>query len=118
MKPSFVTRMVAAPTAVVALSLCAIAADASTCYIVYDRNDQAVYRDLYAPVDLSKPIGQQVAARWRGGALVIVGDATRCIPFEASTVAAAVSTDGATQASPSEPAQKSTGAKRAKAAAK
>jgi hypothetical protein len=118
MKQSFVTRVLAISTAAVALSLAASAANAATCYIVYDRNDQAIYRNFESPVDLSKPIGTQVAARWRGAAMVMVGDAVRCIPFEIDTVARAVSTDGATQASPTEPVKKSGRAKQSKAAAK
>lgn len=116
MKQSFVTRALMQASAVVALSLCAGVGNAATCFIVYDRNDQTIYRNFESPVDLSKPIGAQVAARWRGGAMVMVGEPERCIPFEIETVARATSADGATQASPSEPVKKSAPSKEKRSA--
>jgi hypothetical protein len=58
------------------------AASASNCYIIYDRNDQTIYRGLSSPIDLSQQIGAQVSSTWAGAALVIVGEAQKCIPFD------------------------------------
>jgi hypothetical protein len=83
---------------------------ANTCYVVYDRNEQTVYRDIRPPVDLSKPIGAQVNARWRGAALVIVGDAEKCIPLESAdsraivTAARPAAAEEAPKAAPSDAA--------------
>jgi hypothetical protein len=65
-----------------ALSSLAAPVWAASCYVLYDRNDQVIYRDLSTPIDLSKPIGPQVNAKWSGGALVIVGDAGKCVPLD------------------------------------
>ncbi len=107
-------------TAVAAVTLSALAASsyADICYLVYDRNDQVVYRDMRSPIDLSGPIGPQVNARWRGGALVIVGNADRCIPLDSvdlRTVANLVKPDAA---APQAAAPKADPAKAPKAAAK
>jgi hypothetical protein len=56
---------------------------ANNCYIIYDRNDQTIYRGLASPIDLSQQIGTQVSSKWAGAALVIVGEAQKCIPFDA-----------------------------------
>lgn len=107
-------------TAVAALTFSALAASsyADICYLVYDRNDQVVYRDMRSPIDLSGPIGPQVNARWRGGALVIVGNADKCIPLDSvdlRTVANLAKPDAAAApASTSKPAAE----KATKAAAK
>jgi hypothetical protein len=55
---------------------------ASNCYIIYDRNDQTIYRGLSSPIDLSQTISEQINSRWAGSALVIVGEAAKCIPFD------------------------------------
>jgi hypothetical protein len=75
-------------------------ANANICYIIYDRNDQTVFRDIRPPIDLSLPIGMQVERKWRGGALVIVDGAEKCVPVETDTPRISVAAaDGATQAS-------------------
>jgi hypothetical protein len=75
-------------------------ANANICYIIYDRNDQTVFRDIRPPIDLSQPIGMQVDRKWRGGALVIVDGADKCVPVETDTPRINVAVaDGATQAS-------------------
>ena len=107
-------------TAVACATLSGLAASsfADICYLVYDRNDQVVYRDMRSPIDLSGPIGPQVNARWRGGALVIVGNADKCIPLDSvdlRTVANLAKPDAA--AAPAN-APKADAAKAPKAAAK
>lgn len=90
-----------------AMALATATASADTCYLVYDRNDQVVYRDLRPPIDLSGPIGPQVNARWRGAALVIVGNAEKCIPLEATdtrTVANLARPEGGTAPDTAKPA--------------
>jgi hypothetical protein len=57
-------------------------AHAASCYVLYDRNDQVLYRDLSTPIDLSQAIGPQVNAKWPGGALVIVEDVAKCISLD------------------------------------
>jgi hypothetical protein len=85
---------------IAALAGSAAMANADICYIIYDRNDQTVFRDIRPPIDLSLPIGMQVDRKWRGGALVIVDGADKCVPVEtdAPRISVAVA-DGATQAS-------------------
>jgi hypothetical protein len=66
---------------------------ATNCYVIYDRNDQTIYRGLESPIDLSQQIGTQVSSKWAGAALVIVGEAQKCIPL--NTLASYVgATDG------------------------
>ncbi len=91
---------------IVATITLAASAQANICYVVYDRNDQVVYRDIRSPIDLSQQIGPQVNAKWRGGALVIVGEALKCIPLEgvdsvanAASATAATTEAGATSSS-------------------
>jgi hypothetical protein len=106
------------PAAFAALFVCTASSYADICYVVYDRNDQTVYRDIRPPVDLSKSIGLQVANKWRGGALVIVGNAEKCIPFDIDTAPRTVvaRADGATQSAPA--AAASATAAKGKASAK
>ncbi|MGL5005404.1 MAG: hypothetical protein ACRDAM_20970, partial [Casimicrobium sp.] len=75
-------RFAATSLFVTVLAAASSLASASDCYIVYDRNDQMIYRDIRSPIDLSGSIGRTVNAKWRGSALVIVGDAPKCVPFE------------------------------------
>ena len=60
------------------LSLLSPAAGAFTCYMLYDRNDNLVYRDTISPVDMSdQGAGARESMRDRGDYLV-VADADRC----------------------------------------
>jgi hypothetical protein len=96
MKRSRFTLMLATATA----CFVSTAVHANICYIIYDRNDQTVFRDIRPPIDLSQPIGMQVDRKWRGGALVIVDGAEKCVPMETDTPRINVAVaDGATQAS-------------------
>jgi hypothetical protein len=61
-----------------ALSLLSPAAGAFTCYMLYDRNDNLVYRDTISPVDMSdQGASARESMRDRGDYLV-VADADRC----------------------------------------
>lgn len=61
-----------------ALALTSPGADAFTCYLLYDRNDNLVYRDTLSPVDMSdQGAAAREAMRQRGDYLV-VADADRC----------------------------------------
>jgi hypothetical protein len=61
-----------------ALALQAPAANAFTCYMLYDRNDNLVYRDTISPVDMSdQGAAARESMRDRGDYLV-VADADRC----------------------------------------
>jgi len=54
------------------------AAGAFTCYMLYDRNDNLVYRDTISPVDMSEQgAAARESMRDRGDYLV-VADADRC----------------------------------------
>jgi hypothetical protein len=76
-----------------ALALIAGSADAFTCYIIFDRADTVVYRDLNPPVDMSAPGARGAAAReqlrLRGQFLMFI-ETDRCAPL-----AAAYSSSGA-----------------------
>lgn len=61
-----------------ALALMSSSASAFTCYMLYDRNDNLVYRDTLSPVDMSEQgTAAREAMRQRGDYLV-VADADRC----------------------------------------
>jgi len=63
-----------------AVSLLSPAAGAFTCYMLYDRNDNLVYRDTISPVDMSdQGASARESMRDRGDYLV-VADADRCPP--------------------------------------
>jgi len=67
--------------ATAALALLAVAfassSQALTCYTVFDRSDNVVYRDSLPPVDLSDPTSGRAALQQRGEYLMIT-DADRC----------------------------------------
>jgi hypothetical protein len=70
--------IVVAASAAAALTLLAPAAGAFTCYMLYDRNDNLVYRDTISPVDMSEQgAAARESMRDRGDYLVIA-DADRC----------------------------------------
>ena len=63
-----------------AVSLVSPAAGAFTCYMLYDRNDNLVYRDTISPVEMSdQGASARESMRDRGDYLV-VADADRCPP--------------------------------------
>lgn len=62
----------------VSVALLSPAAAAFTCYMLYDRNDNLVYRDTISPVDMSdQGAAARESMRARGDYLV-VADADRC----------------------------------------
>jgi len=60
---------------------------AVTCYVVFDRNDNVVYRDITPPVDMSAGSPARDAMRRRGEYLMFF-DSERCPPVEFLTGAA------------------------------
>jgi hypothetical protein len=57
-------------------------AHAITCYVVFDRNDNVIYRDVYPPVDMSeRGIAEREALRRRGEFLMF-GEVERCPQVE------------------------------------
>ncbi|WP_427911706.1 hypothetical protein ACPWT1_13590 [Ramlibacter sp. MMS24-I3-19] len=53
--------------AVLAAMLVLGTGQAMACYLVYDRNNQVVYSGDAAPVDMSKPLHEALAAKYPGG---------------------------------------------------
>jgi hypothetical protein len=60
------------------LFLPAASAQAITCYLVYDRNDNAIFQDTYPPIDLSDRGTAEREAMYRRGEHLIVMEADRC----------------------------------------
>ncbi len=60
------------------LFLPAGSAQAITCYLVYDRNDNAIFQDTYPPIDLSDRGTPEREAMYRRGEHLIVMEADRC----------------------------------------
>jgi hypothetical protein len=80
--------MTVRPQSLLALALAAAAlaapgaASALTCYVVLDRSDNVVYRDVYPPIDLSdrgKPEREQMRRR---GEQLIAMESDRCPALE------------------------------------
>lgn len=66
-------------TAVAAMTLIAAhSADAITCYTLFDRNDNVVYRDSISPVDLSDQGTSGRAALQQRGEFLMISEADRC----------------------------------------
>ena len=61
-----------------ALALPSAPAQAITCYLVYDRNDNAVFQDTYPPIDLSDRGTVERAAMYKRGEHLIVMESDRC----------------------------------------
>ncbi|HEY7945557.1 MAG TPA: hypothetical protein VIH15_13715 [Casimicrobiaceae bacterium] len=76
-----------------AVGAAAVPAEALVCNIVFDRNDQMVYRDTAPPVDLSDSGARARAAMRQRGEYLMVIDTDRCVrvvPATASSGAASV----------------------------
>ena len=71
------------PTVVVGLAGILAAASAQAyCFHVY-RGPLEIYRSTRSPVDMSRPLGETVTARFGSGAyMVFVPDSTDCPAFE------------------------------------
>jgi hypothetical protein len=60
------------------LTLVSTAAGAYTCYLLYDRSDNLVYRDTLSPVDMSEQGASQREAMRQRGDYLVIADADRC----------------------------------------
>ena len=75
-----VRRSVILLTIAAALALSAGTADAVTCYMLYDRFDNVVYRNTVSPIDLSDQGAAARAALRQRGEYLMVMDSDRCPP--------------------------------------
>ncbi len=62
-------------------------ANAMACYTVYDGNSRVVYRGLEAPVDMSLPLHEAVAAKFPAGASLVFDETRTCTPVSIAQVA-------------------------------
>ncbi|MGH8800373.1 MAG: hypothetical protein ACREX7_09015 [Casimicrobiaceae bacterium] len=60
------------------VALISPATGAYTCYMLYDRNDNLVYRDTLSPVDMSEQGAAQREAMRQRGEYLVIADADRC----------------------------------------
>ncbi len=70
-----------------------VPAEAMVCNIVFDRNDQVIYRDVTPPLDLSDGGSRARAAMRQRGEYLMVIDSDRCaqvVPTTAGSSAASV----------------------------
>lgn len=77
----------------VVIGASSVPAEAMICNIVYDRNDQVIYRDTTPPLDLSDGGARARAAMRQRGEYLMVIDADRCaqvVPTTATSSAASV----------------------------
>ncbi len=61
-----------------ALALYGTAANALICYVLFDRNDNVVYRDTIPPVDLSDQGADARAAMRQRGEYMMISEVDRC----------------------------------------
>jgi len=64
--------------AAIALGVMSGGAHALTCYVLFDRSDNVVYRDTIAPVDLSDQGTAARAAMRQRGEYMMISEADRC----------------------------------------
>jgi hypothetical protein len=62
------------------LALSAGVADAATCYMLFDRYDNVVYRNTVSPIDLSEQGAAARAAIRQRGEYLMVMESDRCSP--------------------------------------
>src|SRR2546421_8162883 len=62
------------------LVLSAGVAEAATCYLLFDRYDNVVYRNTVSPIDLSDQGAAARAALRQRGEYLLVMDSDRCAP--------------------------------------
>ena len=62
------------------LAVSAGAAEATTCYVLFDRYDNVVYRNTVSPIDLSEQGATARAALRQRGEYLLVMDSDRCAP--------------------------------------
>lgn len=58
------------------------AAQAFTCYVIFDRNDNVIYRDVYPPVDMSERGIPEREAMRRRGEFMMFTEVDRCPQVE------------------------------------
>ena len=75
---------------VVALS-CSATAYAATCYIVLDRSDTVIYRDIVPPLDLSDRGNAARAAMRQRGEFLLMMESDQCSSFVATSGVAGAS---------------------------
>jgi hypothetical protein len=75
-----VRRPLALPIIAAALALAAGSANAVTCYLLFDRFDNVVYRNTVSPIDLSEQGAAARAALRQRGEYLMVMDSDRCPP--------------------------------------
>jgi hypothetical protein len=75
-----VRRRLVLPTIAGILALSAGAADAATCYVLFDRYDNVVYRNTVSPIDLSERGAVARAALRDHGDYLMVMESDRCAP--------------------------------------
>jgi hypothetical protein len=93
---------------VAAACACAAPAHAVTCYVIFDRHDNVIYRDVYPPVDMSnRGSPAREAMRQRGEYMMFV-DVERCTPVEFLTGDAGSTTLDFARTSPSAPSSGTT----------
>jgi hypothetical protein len=68
--------------ALAAFALPLVPAHAITCYLVYDRNDNAIFQDTYPPIDLSERGQAERDAMYKRGEQLIVMESERCPTIE------------------------------------
>lgn len=51
------------------------------CYVVYDAKNTTVYQGMVPPIDLSRPIGDEMARRYPGRHLTITSSSA-CVPID------------------------------------
>lgn len=77
----------------IAVGAAGLPAQAIVCNVVYDRNDQVIYRDVKPPLDLSDGGASARAAMRHRGEYLMVIDTDRCaqvVPTTANSTAASV----------------------------
>ena len=68
-----------------AFALPLVPAHAITCYVVYDRNDNAIFQDTYPPIDLSERGQAERDAMYKRGEQLIVMEADHCPTIQVLT---------------------------------
>jgi hypothetical protein len=75
-------RLALASACALALGLAATPAAAVTCYVVMDRNDNVIYRDIVPPVDLSDAGTAAREAMRRRGEFLLFHESEACPAVE------------------------------------
>ena len=76
------SRPLIVTTATIAFLIGSGTAIGSTCYTLYDRSDNVIYRDRLPPVDMSPAGDAQREALRRAGEFLVFAEADSCPPVE------------------------------------